>query len=228
MITHYRHGRDKPGHDGVYVDTLVLASAASHNSLVLQNDLSRGFMKLHFVLGSMLAFATLVVTTAAQAADGFEAVHCGADVRTALLGKKLGSGPTDQMEKRHADLGLKDLGGDELNDDLGSVFWKICGKDYFTVVASGGAIRDVLELPQHTHTAPHFTSLGCKINGKPDSDLVVGVYDNTKVFKPETPNDLLPATAAWTINQKTGKMTPLSVAGLMCPRIDIISSDSDP
>ncbi len=185
-------------------------------------------MKLQFVLGSLLAFAALVAGTGAQAAGGFESVHCGADVRSALIGKKMSNEPVMQTEKRHTDIGLKDMGGDELSDDLSSVAWKICGKEYFTVVSSGGAIRDVLELPQHSHTAPHFTSLGCKINGKPGSDLVVGVYDNTKVFPHETPDDLLPATAAWTINQKTGKMSPLSVAGLKCPRIDIVSSDSDP
>jgi hypothetical protein len=185
-------------------------------------------MKLHFILGGLLAFAALVTVTSAQAGDGFEAVKCGGDVRAALVGKKMDNAPAMQTEKRHADIGLKDMGGDELNDNLSSVSWNICGKEYFTVVASGGAIRDALELPHHTHTAPHFTSLGCKINGKPDADLVVGVYDNTKVFKPETDNDLLPATSAWTINQKTGKMAPLAVAGLKCPRIDIISSDSDP
>jgi hypothetical protein len=185
-------------------------------------------MKLHFFLGSLLALAALTATTGAQAGDGFEAVHCGADVRAALVGKKMDNSPAMQAEKRHADIGLKDMGGDELNDDLSSVAWKICGKEYFTVVASGGAIRDVLELPQHSHTAPHFTSLGCKINGKPDSDLVVGVYDNTKVFKPETDSDLLPATSAWKVDQKTGKISPLSVTGLKCPRIDIVSSDSDP
>ena len=185
-------------------------------------------MKLHFVLGSLLAFAALTAATGAQAADEFTGVHCGADVRAAMIGKKVSNEAVMASEKKHADIALKDMGGDELNDNLSSVAWKICGKEYFTVVASGGTIRDVLELPQHTHTAPHFTSLGCKINGKADPDLVVGVYDNTKVFKPETDNDMLPATAAWTINQKTGKMTPLPVAGLKCPRIDIITSDSDP
>ena len=185
-------------------------------------------MKLHFVLGSLLVFAALVAGTGAQAADEFSGVHCGMDVRAAMIGKKISDEPVVQSEKRHADLGLKDMGGDELNDGLSSVAWKICGKEYFTVVASGGTIRDVLELPQHTHAAPHFTSLGCKINGKADPDLVVGVYDNTKVFKPESDSDLLPATSAWKVDQKTGKISPLSVTGMKCPRIDIVSSDSDP
>src|ERR1700742_1486860 len=120
-------------------------------------------MKLHFV-GGLLAVALVAGSGAAQARDEFASVTCKSDVRAALIGKTMSDEPVMQTEKRHADVGLKDLGGDELSDTMNSVTWQICGKQYFVVAGSNGVIRDVLAMPTATKTAPQFTSLGCKID----------------------------------------------------------------
>src|SRR5215470_1662342 len=107
-------------------------------------------MKLH------LFFLALLVSGAAQAKDGFEAVKCGGDVRTALLGKRMSDEPAAETEKRRADLGLKNLGGDEVSDSLNSTAWRICGKEYVVTSDSHGTVRDVLQFPAHSRTALQF------------------------------------------------------------------------
>lgn len=44
------------------------------------------------------------------AADGFDSVHCGSDVRKALLDRTMSNEKIVVLEERHKDLGLKDLG----------------------------------------------------------------------------------------------------------------------
>lgn len=52
---------------------------------------------------------------AAEARDEFDAVRCGQNVASALVGRKSGDGAVAQIEARHRDLGPKNLGGDEIS-----------------------------------------------------------------------------------------------------------------
>ena len=64
------------------------------------------------------------------AADGFDSVRCGADIRNALLGRTMPNERIIAIEERHKDLGLKDLGGTEISDRLFLISWRICGEEY--------------------------------------------------------------------------------------------------
>ena len=64
-------------------------------------------------------------STFACASDGFGSVHCGADIPKALIGQTTSDERVVVIEKRHADLGLKDLGGSEISDRLFLASWRI-------------------------------------------------------------------------------------------------------
>ena len=163
------------------------------------------------------AFALLLLTAgAAHASDGFEAVRCGGDVRAALLGRHMSDEPVVQIEKRHVALGLKDLGGDEISDELNSVSWRICAKEYVVVSDAKGVVRDVLAFPAHSKAAPEFSATECRANGKTVSGAIVGVMDAKRNV-----------TAAWKIDTKTGRFSPLP-AGLICRSPSIVTADGGP
>src|ERR1700761_6733820 len=122
-----------------------------------------------------LFFVSCLAAGDAHAADGFEAVRCGGDVRAALLGRTMSDEPVARLETRHADLGLKDLGGDEIADDLNSVSWRICGREYVVTVGRHGAVRDVLAFPEHAKASPEFSATQCMTNGKKVSGDIIGI-----------------------------------------------------
>ena len=81
---------------------------------------------------SIFLLATgLLVTNACGGSDGFTGIKCGSDIPKALIGKRMSNETVVVLEKRHADLGLKDLGADEISDRLNSISWLICGSEYY-------------------------------------------------------------------------------------------------
>lgn len=181
-----------------------------------------------------IVIATILVSTgAAYAGDAFEAVKCGSDIRSALLGKRLSVEPVAAVENRHRDLNLKSLGGDEISDDLSDSSFSICGKEYVLLLGVQGKIRDVLAFPAHSRTSPAFTAGNCRRNGKPLGDAVMAVLDNRNAtgsmshYSGDDPT-LLPATAAWKIDEKGAKFVAISVRGVSCPRGGIITADGGP
>src|SRR5262245_19344894 len=82
-------------------------------------------------------------------ADGFDSVHCGSDVRKALVGHKMSNEPIAVLEERHKDLGLKDLGASEISDRLSIISWGICGEEY-VLLEDKDVVRDVLKFPKHS------------------------------------------------------------------------------
>jgi hypothetical protein len=192
-------------------------------------------MKSRRIFLALLASALPLLTgKAAWAKDGFEAVRCGGDVRSALLRKWMSNEPVMRTEKRRAALGLKDLGGEEITDTLNSVTWLICGKEYAVITDSHDIVRDVLAFPPHSRPAPAFSGGTCQANGKELSGEIMGVLDNHAAKDAETahysPQDktMLPVTAAWRVDEKTGKFMPLPAAGLMCARGAIDTADGGP
>jgi hypothetical protein len=181
-----------------------------------------------------IVIATMFVSaSAAYAADGFEAVKCGSDVSSALIGKRLSVEPFAAVEGRHTDLRLKSLGGDEVSDDLNDAAFSICGKEYLLLMGARGKIRDVLAFPAHSRTAPAFTAGNCQKNGKPLADAIMAVLDNraatgsTSHYSGDDPT-LLPATAAWKIDEKSAKFVVISPRGVSCPRGGILTADGGP
>jgi hypothetical protein len=122
------------------------------------------------------------------------------------------------LEKRHQDLGLKDLGASEISDRLSCISWLICGSE-FMLLEDKSSVRDVLKVPAHSKKSPLFIGT-CEINGK-ESKTIVAILDN------ETESDAptLPAKTAWKIAEKSAKFVTLSTEGLRCPRSGISTSD---
>jgi hypothetical protein len=182
---------------------------------------------------SIVIATMLVSASAAYAGDGFEAVRCGSDIPSALVGKRLSNEPFAVVEGRHRDLSLKSLGGDEITDDLNDASFSICGGEYVLLLGARGKIRDVLAFPAHSRTSPAFTAGNCQRNGKPLGDAVMAVLDNraaagsTSHYSGDDPT-LLPATAAWKIDEKFARFVAISPRGVSCPRGRILTADGGP
>ena len=168
----------------------------------------------------LLLVTGLLVSNTFGGSDGFDSIKCGSDIAKALIGKRLSNEPVEALEKRHRDLGLKDLGAEEISYRLNGIFWLICGSEYL-VLEDGSIVKDVLKIPPHSKTSPQFLGM-CEMNGKESKDIVVAILDNEK----ETGADKLPAKVAWKIDQTKMKFVPIPVEGLRCPRSGVATSDS--
>src|SRR5215471_9701719 len=105
----------------------------------------------------LFVFALSLSAPAAWAQDQFAGVKCGTDIPKALIGKRDSNGAAAAIESRHKDLGLKNLGGDEISDRLFLASWEICGSEYELLVnTQRGIIRDVLPFPPHSKASSMF------------------------------------------------------------------------
>jgi hypothetical protein len=80
----------------------------------------------------ILTFISLFFFDSAFAgSDGFSAIRCGADdVAKALIGKKMSNERIVDLEKRHEDLGLKDLGATGISEGLScTAAWQVNRRD---------------------------------------------------------------------------------------------------
>ena len=151
------------------------------------------------------------------AADGFESVHCGSDVRKALVGRKMSNEKIVALEERHKDLGLKDLGASEISDRLTVISWRICGEEY-ALLEDEDVVRDVLKFPKHSKDSAAFIG-SCQSNGHNIPGTAIGVLKN------ENGVENLPAVSAWKIDDKQMKFIELKTEGLRCSRDGIITAD---
>jgi len=150
-------------------------------------------------------------------ADGFDSVHCGSDVRKALLGYTMSNEPIAVLEQRHKDLGLKDVGTSEISDRLNVISWRICGEEY-VLLEDKDVVRDVLKFPKHSKDSPAFIG-SCQLNGHDVPGTAIGVLKN------ENGVAILPAVSAWKIDDKQMKFVELKTEGLHCSRDGIITAD---
>lgn len=170
-------------------------------------------------LGILLLVTGLLVTNAFGGSDAFEGIECGSDIPKALRGKRMSNQRVADLEKRHGDLGLKDLGGDEISEHLSTTSWSICGSEYL-LLEDESFVRDVIKVPPHSKTSPFFIG-SCEMNGKESKDILVAILDNEKV----TDASALAVKVAWKIDQKKRKFVTVPVEGLRCPRSAVITSD---
>jgi len=151
-------------------------------------------------------------------ADEFQNLRCGVDIPKAMIGKRSTNGPVVESEKKYRALGLKDLGGDEISDQLSSANWLICGAEYVELIDRRGLVRDVLPFPAHSKTAPAFSGI-CQAKGRDLPDIILAVLDGSSAADP------LPVKTAWKIDQKGARFVPVSGEGLLCPRSGITTLD---
>jgi hypothetical protein len=174
-------------------------------------------MKTKRIVVTSMLILPVFYTSSICAADGFDSVHCGSDVRKALLGRKMSNEKVSVLEERHKELGLKDLGGTEISDRLFLISWRICGEEY-ALLEDKDVVRDALKFPKHSKSSPQFVG-SCQLNGHDVPGSVIGVLRNEAGAK------MLPAVSAWKIDQKQMKFVKLKTEGLRCSRDGIITAD---
>ena len=174
-------------------------------------------MKTKGFFATIMLVLPLFCVTGLYAADGFESVRCGSDIRKALIGRKTSNERVVVIEARHKDLGLKDLGAEEISDRLNLIFWLICGEEY-AVLENRDVVCDALKVPKHSKEAPEFVG-SCQLNGKDLPGFAIGVLKN------EDGAETLPAVSAWKIDEKQKKFVELKTEGLRCSRDGIITED---
>lgn len=150
----------------------------------------------------------------AQAKDEFAKLRCDADIPKALIGQRESNEPVVKTEAKYKALGLKHLGADIVSDDMNTISWRICGKE-FMVLDKRSTIADVVEFPPHSRTSPPFSG-ACRIKGRETGDMIVAVLDDAS-----GKGDFLPAKAAWRIDEKAGKLVKMETSDLLCPRTGV-------
>jgi hypothetical protein len=177
----------------------------------------RSSLVLGFVGLSMLV-TVCPLSPNVSAADLFSKIQCGADIPKALVGGVMSNERSAALEARHKALGLKDLGGEELDGGLFLASWLICGNEYQMILDKKSIVRDVLQFPQHSKASPEFIG-SCRVNGKVLPGEVIAVLNN----KPGAEN--LSAQSAWKIDRVKAKFVKLPTEGMQCPRSGIITAD---
>jgi len=176
----------------------------------------------------LILFLLIIVCGRAWALDEFEGIKCGADIPKSLVGKHDSNERVVVLEGRHRDLGLKDLGGNEISDRLFLVSWQICGSEYELLVnTKSGLIRDVLPFPVHSASSPMLIGT-CQADGKEIPEAVVAVLDNSAGYNARDEKQaktMLKATAAWKIDTTKEKFVKQSTENLGCPLGGIVTLD---
>jgi hypothetical protein len=178
-----------------------------------------------------ILFLLIIVCGKAWALDEFDGLKCGADVPKFLIGKRSPNNRVGNVEERHKDLGLRDLGGSEISDRLFLSSWRICGSEYELLLnMKTWLIRDVLLFPPHSATSPQYVG-SCQVDGKQDPEVVMAVLDNSRRYDArdrKLAKTMLKATAAWTIDETKEKFAKRPTVKLECPLGGIISLDGGP
>lgn len=177
----------------------------------------------------VILFLLIIVGGKAWAADEFQGLKCGADIPKSLIGKRSSNERVVVLEERHLGLGLKDLGGIEISDDLFLVSWRICGSEYELLLnTKTGLIRDVLLFPQHSETSPQFIGT-CQADGK--EIRVLALLNNSAAYNArdrKLAKTMLKATSAWTIDKTKEKFAKHPAKNLECPLGGIVTLDGGP
>ena len=179
----------------------------------------------------VVLFLLVMVCGKAWALDEFQGLKCGADVPKSLVGKRDSNEPVAALEKRHKDLGLRNLGGTEVSDRLFLASWQICGSEYELLVnTKSGLIRDVLPFPPHSAGSPMFIG-ACKADGKEAPGTVVAVLNNgagLNARDEKLAKTMLKATAAWKIDETKEKFAKQATESLECPLGGVVTQDGGP
>lgn len=143
-------------------------------------------------------------------ADEFDSIKCNADVPKAVVGKKSLNGTVNSLERKHKDIGLKDLGADGLAEDpYMTISWLICGNEYIFLVdnkTNKGLITDVIEIPKELSKFPRaLPGSHCVQQSKKVSDDVYAILNKARKAK-----------KAWRIDQGQMKFVSIPVTDFSC------------
>jgi hypothetical protein len=181
---------------------------------------------------STLLVSLLMFVRPAQAQDAFSSIRCGATISNTLIGKVMPQGRVVDIEIRHQELGLKDVGASEISSSLTFESWTICGNEYALLVDRREVVRDVLLLPEHSRRRPRFLG-SCEIAARKMPGAILAVLDNISPLEGErhyalADSTLLPAISAWRIDEERLRFVKISSANVRCPRNGISTIDGGP
>ena len=169
-------------------------------------------------VGVLMLAGNYSVSPNVSAADLFSKVTCSADIPKALIGGFMTNERDAVVEARHKALGLKDLGGSELEGGLFLSSWLICGNEYQLIMDKKSIVRDVLQFPEHSKASPEFIG-SCRVNGKDLHEDIIAVLNN------KAGAENLSAKSAWKIDRLKAKFVKVATDGMLCPRSGIITAD---
>jgi len=167
----------------------------------------------------ILVLISLFVCIQARAADEFYGIKCGTDISKMMVGKHSSNERVVVLEKRHSDLGLEDLGGIEVSDQLFLISWRICGSEYAELInTKKNIVRDVLQIPKHSLRLPLSFAERCQVGNKDIHDAVIAVLENSQGEKPAgyTKQIMLPAKIAWKIDERQERFFTMPIEHLSC------------
>lgn len=141
----------------------------------------------------------------ANGGDGFEKVRCDRPIVPALIGARSDRSTTvGKLKTRRKAIGLLDLGAEELETGVGTINWRICGRN-FTVLDVHDVWKDAIEFPAESAVEPAFSTQSCEVSGqKVDGDFL-GVFARAPLNKAQ----MLPVKMAWRVDLKTHRFVQL-------------------
>lgn len=163
-----------------------------------------------------VTFVLILAARSSSAADAFDALRCGGDIGKALVGKKIKNEPVAAIEKRHAAIGLKDEGGEEISESVFYQSWTICDASYH-LLERHDVVSDVVRA-DHSKNAPSYLGT-CTVDGKETA------YSVLAILAPSGKDAALPAKTAWRIDEANAKFVAIDAQGLACPRAGIATAD---
>jgi len=161
----------------------------------------------------------------ARAADEFDGIRCGVDISKIMSGKHSSNERVVVIEKRHSDLGLKDLGGIEISDQLFLISWNICGSEYAELInTKKNSVMDILQIPAHSLIWPLSFAEKCQVANKDIPDAVIAIVNNNQKKKPASYSEtiMLSAKIAWRIDEHLERFATMPLEHLSCT----VSGDS--
>lgn len=168
---------------------------------------------------SVVLILTMVACIQAWATDEFDGIKCGTDIRKSIVGKHSSNERVVVIEKRHRDLGLKDLWGIEITDRLLLVSWRICGNEYAELInTEKQVVRDVLPVPPHSLYSPESFIEECQVRNKKLPNALIAILDNSQGQKPTgyLEHIMLPVKVAWKVDEHQERFVPMPTEGLKC------------
>src|SRR5438874_11231255 len=122
-------------------------------------------VKTKGIVATFMLVLPLFCGSSICAADGFDSVRCGSDVRKALLGRKMSNERIVVLQERQKDLGLKDLSGTELSDRIFLIFWRFCGEENDLLEAQDNEMAEGPKYPKQS-TNSHDCMASCVVHDK--------------------------------------------------------------
>jgi hypothetical protein len=177
---------------------------------------------------SAILVVFLLLSAKAWAVDEFAGIKCSVDIPKALLGKQTSNERVVVTEARHKDIGLQDLGGDEISDRLFLIGWQICGNEYELLLnTKTSRVLDVIAVPSHTKTTPEAIG-GCQVNGEDIPEAIIALLDNSANYNPQDSSlakKMLKVKIGWKIDEAHQRFVSLPPETIGCPLGTVVTRD---